>query len=257
MKLSLLYLDDTYHPESQISALTGVLVPATEYAELTAKFYQGLKWAINPKERTYNLHPPELHASDMLRDHDGVDDARRVEMFTHVADLVASNGLRLLRVGYFLTPALEEMIPADPRLVTIHFGNMIRVLQPRLAREQIIPVMDGFQHVRLMAGSSQAMAVGRQTDLHRSMTIENSENLVGEVLFADSKYSIFTQVADIVGYLRLVSDLASEGLPLSSFKQQLLPIARTLDDCFDYDEIAVITFNDIPQFPRHHARRKA
>jgi len=257
MKLSLLYLDDCYQPESQITALTGVFVPASTYSELAGAFYQGLMWAITPEERTYNLHPPELHGSEMLRGREGVDDARRLEMFAHVAELVVAKGLRLLRVGNFLTPRLKKAFAADPRMITSNFANIVRLLQPRLATEQVIPIMDGFQNVKTIAGSSQAVTVMRQTDLRRALTLENSENLVGEVLFADSKFSVFTQVADVVGYLRLVSDMASEELPLSPFKAQLLPIARTLDNSFDYEEIVVITLNDVPQEPRHRAQRKA
>jgi hypothetical protein len=55
-----------------------------------------------------------------------------------------------------------------------------------------------------------------------------TQNLVGEIFFADSKHSMFIQLADISSYLRLQRDAINAGQPASEFKASLASIGDEL-----------------------------
>ena len=49
----------------------------------------------------------------------------------------------VLRGGYFITPAIEKTFSSDNRLLGLCFQSMLSMMQPVLANERLIPIMDG------------------------------------------------------------------------------------------------------------------
>jgi hypothetical protein len=97
--------------------------------------------------------------------------------------------------------------------------------------------MDGFNdHTRLrFSGMIKSADVFRAAG--QPVSLENSENIIGEVFYADSKYSIFTQIVDNASYLRHVTDWAREGKPLTGFKSQLAEISQRLGPAIVHEDI--------------------
>jgi hypothetical protein len=56
------------------------------------------------------------------------------------------------------------------------------------------------------------MDLMRAAGMDKIMSIKNTENILGEVFYSDSKYSVFTQMVDIVAYLRNVTDCARKDM---------------------------------------------
>ena len=106
MNLNLLFMDECYNKETSITSLTGLLVPAHQYADLRVQFYEILQWAIRPQEHAVGWSP-ELHANRLLPDKN---DDTRLETLEKVVDLVVSNHLKVYRVGYFVTTNLQKML---------------------------------------------------------------------------------------------------------------------------------------------------
>jgi hypothetical protein len=78
-----------------MSALTGILVPVTEYANLRRRFYASQRKWIVPKTNAV-ANPPELHGSDMLRH---APDEEKLEAYSIVARFVVENKIPIYRVG--------------------------------------------------------------------------------------------------------------------------------------------------------------
>ena len=72
------------------------------------------------------------------------------------------------------------------------------------------------------------------------MSIKHSENILGEVFYADSNFSILTQLADMVSYLRNTVDISRTFKELSGFKKRLLKIAEGLSASIKFEEIGAL-----------------
>jgi hypothetical protein len=98
--------------------------------------------------------------------------------------------------------------------------------------------MDGFDPVTVREMSGLV----RGTDVLHAAGLGDPADprfrqIIGEVFYADSRYSIMTQVADVIGYLRHVSDKHCAGVVLSKFGQQLLAISSALDQAMAAERI--------------------
>ena len=129
--------------------------------------------------------------------------------------------------------------------------GILNTLKPKIEKEMIIPVMDGFNNnmVRKFSQLVKSMDVMRAAGHGQSVSIKHSENILGEVFYADSQYSIFTQVVDIVSWLRQLSDISHDGKELTSYKQELLSIAEKLNPLLACDGVIAMKFNGETQGP--------
>lgn len=231
-----------------ISSLTGLLVPIHKYDDIRNDFYGLLEWSIKPKQNTINLHTPELHGREMLPDEK---DDKKFEMLEGVVNLVVSNNLEIYRGGYYITKPLRETFKGDENMVgTIWFG-FLRSLASKLENEMIIPIMDGFDinMVRKFSQLVKQLDVMRSIGQDNSLSVSHSKNILGEVFYADSKHSIFTQVVDLVSWLRQLSDVSREGKKLTPYKQSLLPLSKNLEPAVIYDHIVATELNGKKQSP--------
>lgn len=238
MKLNFLFMDECFDERTTISSLTGLLVPASEYAELRVKFYDILQWAMRPEEQVI-AWPPELHGRNLLR---GEDDNKKVQVVEQVVDFVISNDLELYRTGYYINAGVKGVFKGDEKMVSLCWSNMLTLLQSKIEKEMLIPVMDscGPDIVPKFSGTIQNLDIMRAAGYSENLSIEHSENILGEVFYAVSKYSIFTQVADIVSYLRHVVDWSKAGLPMEPFKKRLLTVGERLSPFMTYERIVTM-----------------
>jgi hypothetical protein len=98
--------------------------------------------------------------------------------------------------------------------------------------------MDGFDRnmVRKFSQLIKGMDVIRAAGHEQSISLKHSENILGEVFYADSQYSVFTQVADLVSWLRQLADISREGKELTSYKKRLLMISEKLEPAIVGDD---------------------
>lgn len=248
---SFLFMDETFCQErTKISALTGLLVPAERYTQLRDQFYEILLPFIQPEPNVINMDPPEVHGYKLP----GTEE-QKLAVAASIVDLVINNGLQFYRVGYYTDQELGEAFKLDPQMLSISWESMCHMLEPYLAERLIQPIMDSVNKdiVRKFASTVRACDIMRAAGQGASCSIEHSENLL-EVAFVDSKYSTFTQVVDVVGYLRKITDLEDDAKKLPQGKQELLPLARKLDVAKGEEYIIPFNLDGEVHGPSHRGR---
>jgi len=222
--------DDVQH--SRIFSLTGIVVPSTKYRSIRDEFYTVLDWAIKPKENHLNLSPPEIHGSN-LHPKLGFDGCEKV------VDLVLKHQLQIFRVGYYSTKVLRSPFKGNqPPLLSMCWASLQTICQPIFEEEMLVPIMDGLDKkiVSQLSAPNKSMDVMRTFGYESGLSIRNSEN-VSEVFYADSYYSVLTQVVDMVSYLLHVTDWLRKDLDLTPFKMRLSEISSRLEPCIVREEI--------------------
>lgn len=255
MQTTFLFIDDTYNEETEfpLSSLTGLLVPASNYQGVRAAFYD----IIRPKPKGLNLSPLELHFNDFMPH---LKDEEKFQIFRRLVQLVISEKLQVLRVGYYVTELLRMQLGGDQKLIGLCWMGLLSALGPILQHGLLVPVLDaGFNQsfqpiVHKFSSMARATDLMRAAGLEESISIPNSENL-GEVVYGDSRYSAFIQLTDIVAGLRRVSETVRETgrLPNSEYKAHLLEISKELEPAMLFERAIAMRHNGEIQGPKHAA----
>jgi hypothetical protein len=97
MEVTFLFMDESVNLD--VAWLTGVLVPAEQYADVRDAF---IRIARDVLVEAGHEHPwpTELHGVDLLREVRGVTDEHRFSVFERAVDLVNTERLEILRVGH-------------------------------------------------------------------------------------------------------------------------------------------------------------
>jgi hypothetical protein len=234
VNLKFLFMDESHHDPSRITTLTGLLIPSDVYPSIRDEFYDILITTLLPKsEKEIGLGQlPELHANELLNNFPDSSDEMRFRLLNKLVQLVASQNIHIYRYGVFMNKASKQSIATyGPQfLISICWFNLIAMLESELAENMIIPVMDGFDPK--MVGSF-AYAIKSLDSIRRfvdakNLFLQHTENILGEVFYADSQYSIFIQLADIISYLRLTNDLVTRGTNLTEYKNSLHEISKQI-----------------------------
>lgn len=242
METSLFFMDECI--DDSKSVLTGVLVPIEELNAVRADLYTILKGRIEPQPGMINVSPPELHGSKMLvRVADATDD-ERIRCFDGVVACVLKRKLPVYRIGYRRSPQVRAMFTGDEGLRGLCWLGLLTVLQTELARRFVIPVMDLVDQKDRPKYSQvvRTLDVIRSTGRDDYLSLTNSENLYGDVLYADSQFSILTQMADVVSHLRHVTD-DGEKPDRTEFKRRLYEIGRKLDATMTSEKLISLQTN--------------
>jgi hypothetical protein len=250
-----LFMDETQSDEKlkpRISALTGLLVPVSQYIELRRQFYSALHHYVVPKPNHIG-RVPEMHGKKLP----GATIDEKVSNVAAIVDLVIANRLRAYRVGYYITDYLQSEMTFDKWMLSVSFSGIISELEHVLATQMVIPVMDGFDPnvVRSFSQTLQSCDLLHAAGQGDMCSLAHSQNLIGAVSYVNSEYSVLTQVTDIVAYLRKVTDMQNDGWPLPEFKKALLPYARKLDQVMASEHIIAFTVHGKVQGPPHMARK--
>lgn len=241
-------MDETFNHETNppISSLTGILIPLGKYPVLRSEFFKILRFEGIAKENNFNINPPELHFVDFLRNYG---DEIKFDVLWSLANLIVDNQIEIYRIGYYITKEIENTFKNDKRLIGVCWLGILFMLETKLEAELVVPVMDaGFeknmkQMTTQLSWPMKFVNVMREGGREDSLSVKNSKNIL-DVFYADSEFSIFTQLADIVSGLRRIAETSthSENLITSEFKKQLLPIAKHLDNAPLYEKITELKF---------------
>ena len=133
----------------------------------------------------------------------GTTDQEKIANVSAIVDLVVRNRLKVYRVGYYITDDLQAVFTANRWMIGTCWGSLLHVLEPVMARQVLIPVMDGFDPnmVRSFSSTVRWCNVMHAAGRGQIVSINHIQKLLGEVVYASSEYSVFTQVVDIVAYL--------------------------------------------------------
>jgi hypothetical protein len=213
-------MDESYSEVTHISSIVGLLVPVNIYTETRSKFYQIVPRVEKPLpdgRMFIDIRPPELHGCEFLKDFPNGDDDLKFKTFENVVDLIVTQKIGVYRSGYYITEDIKKVarqFGVNEKFYDLCWATLISMLEMKLAQEMIIPVMDGFQKttVRSFSQLVKNMDLMRAAGMDKIMSIKNTENILGEVFYSDSKYSVFTQMVDIVAYLRNVTDCARKDM---------------------------------------------
>ncbi|GGA31522.1 hypothetical protein [Paenibacillus physcomitrellae] len=232
--MNLFFMDECKPSQLKISSLTGILIPVGKYPKMRTEFYNMLNKFISPEIGTINMNIPELHGSNLLRDYP---DDVKLDIIDEIISIVNSFQINIYRVGYFINEQTDKFFGQDKNLLGLCWGSLVNILQPVLERETIIPVMDKInsKEVSIMSGMVKSTDIIRHVNPD-FLSIKNSENIFGEVFYADSNYSIFTQLVDIISYCRHINDKHIYGnFKLSSFHIEILEKSKRIN--MTYEEI--------------------
>ena len=165
------------------------------------------------------------------------------------------SGLNRLNIG-LETKIDEKTFESDKRLIGLNWLNILFMLESKLESELIVPVMDaGFeknmkQMTKQFSLPMKTVNVMREAGLEKGISIKNSKNIL-DVFYADSEFSIFTQLADVVSGLRRITETSNhnEQLITTPFNKHLLPISQHLLNTPMREEIVALNLNGKVQGP--------
>jgi hypothetical protein len=245
--VNLLFIDEStsarFEDGTKIVALTGILVPAAKYDAVRTRLYEsfspqvdlsgyvreeadGTRYRVAEGWTVRDL-PPELHGVKLLPE---ADDDRKLDACRRVVATIVEFELRVYRVALRLTRSTWNTFDSDAQRYAACWSFLLDHLEPVLREEMIIPVMDSGNR-----GIEETLPrLVKLRDFVRVVVpggierADPTQNLVGEIFFADSKHSMFIQLADIASYLRLQRDAIDAGQPASEFKTSLASIGDEL-----------------------------
>lgn len=250
--LHLLFLDDSFSSKSRIAALTAILLPAAEYARLQTGYFRA--FGFHGEAASDQFHGPAvLHGMKFLPNEP---DSRKLQVLNDVVDYVLANEVEVYRVGYYIRRNIPRTFVADPHLEGPCWISILSILEPILETSTVIPVMDGFDRERVGRFSRMIkfMDAARMADRETMLSIRHSESLIGETFYADSRYSIFVQLADVIGFLRSASDLIRDGKDVSEFKARVADVSERLAPAIACEHVIALNLNGRIQGPPDRAK---
>jgi hypothetical protein len=229
-----------------------MVVPQRKVEAVRRDFYASLRRYIQPKPNHMAM-PPEIHGKCMPGD----TPEEIIANFAAIVDIVLRHRLQVYRIGYYVTHVTRENNPEDQYMFGTCWHSLLNLLSPVLAKRRLTPVMDGLDPkiAKSFSATVRSCHVMHSVDGGRHCSIPHMNNMDGEVFYADSRYSVGTQIVDIVSYLRMVMDLTYEGYQLQPFKKRLAAEARRLHPMMYAEHIIAFTIEGVPQGPRWMARK--
>jgi hypothetical protein len=240
-------MDECSCESLDLAALTGVLVPWTEYNTVRDTM---CSLVLDVQSPAPNTLPPtiELHANNLLPELNcpkEVADEARFSVLSNVVGIVNAHRFSVIRITYLNRTEIATYMKSDPKLYGPTFFGIESALQPILASTLVLPVMDGVpsrgqntrrppsidpqligafaHHVRWIHHARQSI------NWAGSISIDNAENLA-EPVFADSAHSVLLQMTDLVSHLLLQLEREElEREPPSPYRARVLKIAHELD----------------------------
>lgn len=239
METYFLFLDESYSPplredKIRITSLTGIVLSVEQIIKVRDTFLEIVSplFISNKKMLTFI---PEIHGSNMLP---GKEDNVKIDMFNSIAKLPSRFDFPIYRLGYFIDPYFKNF-KGDEQGISLCWRGLLSTIQVDYGNNYLLPVMDMVKQkdIRKFSGMIHSLHSYRTAGYGKSLSISKSENLLGEVFFADSRYSIMTQIVDVISYLRNLNDLKCEGHAFSEFKEGVNKCNEYLIDNLILDEI--------------------
>jgi len=241
MDANLLFIDDCVSERlpkcgCRISSITGILLTQKQCQEVRKEILRIIQPLSKEKNGFILPTPKELHGSNFLRSEP---DDVKLEIYQQISLLPQMFDFSIYRVGLFLTSDFIKLFKVEAAVSGWLWLKLLSVMQKEFEDNFIIPVMDGFNKhtVEHFSGGLNRMNYLGELIGKQNISILNYENILTECLFADSRYSYLTQLADNISYLRNLNDLKSEGWKLGKFKSNLWSLNHNLGCTLKHDDI--------------------
>lgn len=221
----------------RLAIVTGVVIPLSQYGPARTRFYTDFGDRRTANGITVDLAPLELHGRRLLP---GAPDDEKIAALNKVTDIALDLDFAIYRFGYVDSASLRATFNSDDVALGLSWLDLLFAVQCELRKGPLMPIADG-GNPRLaehMTRSVRNMDVLREGGHGPNLSIRDTENIIGEVFFGDSKYSAFVQVADIVSYLLLQRDMRRLGWPTTPFKERVLSVADRLIPAIRSERIA-------------------
>ena len=225
-----LFMDESTSPKIRydgtvITSLTGIVLSPEQCIAVRDSFLATIRpLFINKNGIKINLRVPEIHGSKMLPNED---DVQRLRIFEAFARFPTQEQFPIYRAAYYVTPEFLKMFPPKHYNMAIDlcWSSILSNVLIDFENCFLVPVMDTQDHpekIEVFSGLVQSLSALRTAGLEwPSISIKNSQNIIGEVFFADSRFSALTEVVDVISYLRCINDQKEENLSFSDFKQNI------------------------------------
>ena len=204
-----------------IVSLTGIILTPSKCIAVRDSFLKSISphFIKEDGQRIDNI--PEIHGSKMLPD---ATDDEKLKIYSAIAQLPEKHGFSVYRVGYYVTPEFKRLYnDKGQAAIGLSWMNLLNSIKIEYENNYLVPVMDSlnWEDIQKYSGMLQLLNSMRTAGHEKSLSISNSQNILGEVFFADSRFSILTQIVDVISYLRCINDQKEEGLPFSTFKESV------------------------------------
>lgn len=232
MDIQFLFIDDSFNKETKYSSLTGILIPLDKFEKIRNEFYSRiLNQFIIMGKSTFDLSPPIMHGKELLK---GTvfenNDQKKLEIFQMVADIVNDNYIKVYRLGWLKDKRVNIFENLDPNLMGLIFPKFIELIDNDIKDIKVIPIMDGLDPKisKIFSQFIKQLEIARQITSNNNLMIKNSKNIYGEVFYADSKFSIFIQLVDMISYMLHCNEYKSFEKNYGIFKSKIIEITEKI-----------------------------
>lgn len=110
------------------------------------------------------------------------------------------------------------------------FPKFIELIDNDIKDIKVIPIMDGLDPKisKIFSQFIKQLEIARQITSNNNLMIKNSKNIYGEVFYADSKFSIFIQLVDMISYMLHCNDYKSFEKNYGIFKSKIIEITEKI-----------------------------
>lgn len=232
MDTQFIFIDDSFNEDTKYSSLTGILIPLDKFEKIRDDFYfRILNQFIILGDSSFNLTPVILHGKELLKGTAYQDnDEKKIEIFQIVTDIINDNSIKVYRLGWLKDKSVEIYKGLDSKLIGIIFPKFIELIDKDIQGIKVIPIMDGLdiKTSKIFSQFIKSLEILRRTMGKTNLLIKNSENIYGEVFYADSKFSIFIQLVDMISYMLHCSDYKSFDKTYSDFKGKIIEVTEKI-----------------------------
>lgn len=231
MNIEFLFIDDSFNQDTKYSSLTGILVPLDKFEIIRDDFYIRILNQFIILEKCFVLNPPSLHGKELLQwtTYEN-DDEKKIEIFQTVTNIVNDNSIKVYRLSWRKDEGILLFKHLDDKLMGLVFPKFMELIDKDIQGIKVIPIMDGLDTKisKIFSQFIKTLEISRRIVNNNSLTIKNSKNIYGEVFYADSKFSIFIQLVDIISYMLHCYDYKSFNKTYRSFKAKIIEVTEKI-----------------------------
>jgi hypothetical protein len=232
MDIQFLFIDDSLNEDTMLSSLTGILIPLDTFEKIRDDFYNRiLNQFIFLGENNFNLNPPNIHGKELLK---GTvfenNDEKKIEIFRTVTEIVNENSIKVYKLAWLKDEGVKIYKNLDTKLMGIIFPYFIELIDKDIQDIKVIPIMDGLDinTSKIFSQFIKTSEILGRTTNKNNLTIKNSKNIYGEVFYADSRFSVFIQLVDVISYMLHCNDYKKFDKVYGSFKSKIIEVAEKI-----------------------------
>jgi hypothetical protein len=147
-----------------------------------------------------------------------------------VVDIINDYSIKVYRLGWLKDKKSKLFKNLDSNLMGIIFPKFLELIDSDIKETKLIPIMDGLDNKisQIFSQYVKQLDILRQNINSNNLTIKNSQNIYGEVFYADSKFSILTQFVDMTSYMLHCKDYKDFRKNYGIFKGNIIEISERI-----------------------------